>query len=98
MKQLMQLEDESRQSMGTILERNAEQYADHTAVLYEDVRFTHAEFNRAVNRYAHYFSSQGLTRGDVVTVLVDNRPELLMVIGALQDRCGLVADQSQSAW
>jgi len=83
MKELTQLEDESRQSMGTVLERNAEQYPDHTAILYEDVRLTHAEFNRAINRYAHYFSSQGLGRGDVVSVLVDNRPELLMLIGAL---------------
>jgi citronellyl-CoA synthetase len=91
MKELTQLQDESRHSMGTVLERNAEQYPDHTAILYEDVRLTHAEFNRAINRYAHYFISQGLSRGDVVTVLVDNRPELLMLIGALSKIGGVAS-------
>jgi citronellyl-CoA synthetase len=83
LKELLSLEDETRMSMGTTLEHNAERYPDNTAILYEDVKYTHREFNEAINRYAHYLSSAGVKRGDDVMVLVDNRPELLMIIGAL---------------
>jgi citronellyl-CoA synthetase len=83
LRELLQLQGNTRESMGTVLERNAEKYPNNTAILYEDIRLTHSEFNEAVNRYAHYFLSRGLSKGDVAIVLVDNRPELLMIIGAL---------------
>ena len=69
--------------MGSILEYNADKYAHKTALLYEDVAYTHAEFNKAINRYAHYFFQKGVKKGDEIIVLVDNRPELLMIIGAI---------------
>jgi citronellyl-CoA synthetase len=77
-------------SMGIVLERNAEKYAGKTALLYEDIRITHDAFNRRINRYAHHFSSRGVRKGDIALVLVDNRPELLMCIGALA-KLGAVA-------
>jgi len=83
LKQFLAFEDESPESMGTVLEQNAVEYADNTAILYEDVKYTHKEFNEAVNRYAHYFTGQGVKKGDDVVVLVNNRPELLMLIGAM---------------
>jgi citronellyl-CoA synthetase len=83
MRGILGFRNDSPLSMGTILERNAEQYAGNTALLYEDIRITHEEVNCEVNRYAHYLSSQGVRKGDIALVLVDNRPELLMVIGAL---------------
>ncbi|MBU2549510.1 MAG: long-chain-acyl-CoA synthetase [Proteobacteria bacterium] len=83
MKELMGLDDQSAQSMGSVLERNAVQYPDRPAILYEDVKYTHREFNEWINRYAHYFAGQGVKKGDEVMVLVDNRPELLMLIGAM---------------
>ena len=80
---ILGFENETKMSMGTTLERNATEYADHTAILYEDVTYTHKEFNETVNRYANYLISQGMQKGDVAMVLVDNRPELLMIIGAV---------------
>jgi acyl-CoA synthetase (AMP-forming)/AMP-acid ligase II len=90
MRTLLGFRNDSLLSMGTILERNAEKYAARTALLYEDIRITHEEFNRKVNQYAHYFSAQGVSKGDIALVLVDNRPELLMLIGALS-KLGAVA-------
>jgi acyl-CoA synthetase (AMP-forming)/AMP-acid ligase II len=83
MKAFLGLKGDTKLSMGTALERNAVQYADNIAILYEDVKYTHKEFNDAINRYAHYFISQGMKKGDIAMVLVDNRPELLMIIGAV---------------
>jgi citronellyl-CoA synthetase len=90
MRTILGFRNDSPLSMGTILERNAEKYAEHTAVLYEDLRISHEAFNSKINRYAHFFSSQGVRKGDIALVLVDNRPELLMLIGALS-KLGAVA-------
>ena len=49
----------------------------------KDVAYTHTQFNETINRYAHYFLSQGIQKKDPVIVMVDNRPELLMIIVAL---------------
>jgi citronellyl-CoA synthetase len=70
-------------SMGTVLEHHARKYPNNTAILYEDIRLTHKEFNEAINRYAHYFISQGMKKGDTAIVMLDNRPELLMIIGSM---------------
>lgn len=82
MRTLLGFRNDSVLSMGTVLERNAEQVAERTALLYEDVRITHEAFNRKINQYAHFFASEGVRKGDEVLVLVDNRPELLMLMGA----------------
>jgi len=89
MKATLELQGEDKLSMGMVLEQNAVQYADNIAILYEDVKYTHKEFNEAINRYAHYFISQGMKKGDIAMVLVDNRPELLMIIGAVSKIGGI---------
>jgi citronellyl-CoA synthetase len=90
MRGILAFRNDSPFSMGTILERNAETHANGTALLYEDTRITHEAFNKKINRYAHTFAAQGVRKGDVALVLVDNRPELLMIIGALA-KLGAVA-------
>ncbi|MBU2549509.1 MAG: AMP-binding protein, partial [Proteobacteria bacterium] len=77
------IQDEDRKSLGWKLEENARLYPDRPAVLCEDVRMTHRELNEAVNRHAHYFLSLGLKKGDPVVVMIENRPEFLVVTGAL---------------
>jgi len=83
LKKALGFTDEAKLSMGSILEENAEKYENSAAILYEDATYTHREFNEAINRYAHFFISEGVKKGDDVMVFVDNRPELLMVIGAM---------------
>jgi len=90
MRAILSFRDDSPMSVGTILERNAEKYAGKTALLYEDIRITHEAFNRRINQYAHHFSSQGVRKGDIALVLVDNRPELLICIAAMS-KLGAIA-------
>jgi citronellyl-CoA synthetase len=90
MRELLGFEADARLSLGSVLERNAGMYSNKTALLYEDERYSHAEFNARINQYAHYYISKGIGKGDVMIVLVDNRPELLMLIGALS-KLGAVA-------
>jgi citronellyl-CoA synthetase len=83
LRELLSFKNDDHMSMGSALEYNAERYTAKTAILYEDVKYTHAEFNESINQYAHYFLSQGVQKGDEVIVFVDNRPELLIIIGAM---------------
>ena len=70
-------------TIGSVLERNAQKYPDRTAILFDDISLSYKQFNRNINRHAHYFLSIGLKKGDVAAVLMENRPELLVVIAAL---------------
>jgi citronellyl-CoA synthetase len=82
-KSALAVTDEDHKSIGWKLEENAELYPEKTAILYEDISLTHREFNEAINRHAHYFLSMGLKKGDPVIVFIENRPELIIVVGAL---------------
>jgi citronellyl-CoA synthetase len=48
------------------------------ALYYRDVQYTYTQFNEWANRIAHYLLSCGIKKGDVITVLIENRPELLV--------------------
>lgn len=81
---------EDNNSVGRVIERNAELYPFKRALLYEDQVFTHKQLNEAVNRYANYFLSAGIKKGDVAGVFLENRPELVMIIVALS-KIGAIA-------
>ena len=70
-------------SVGTYFEYNAETYPDRPAVLYEDIKYTHRELNEMMNRYANYFIKIGIKRGDTINVFLENRPEIMFIIGAM---------------
>ena len=74
---------ESNISLGKCLESNAVTFANNTAILYENVSYTYKEFNEEINRYANYFLSLGVKKGEVINVFLENRPELLFIIGAM---------------
>jgi len=71
------------ESLGTHIEANAIKYADNPALLFESEKYTYKEFNEHANRVANFFLAQGTKRGDVVVVLLDNRPDLLFCIAGL---------------
>lgn len=70
-------------SLGSELERQALNQPDHPILIFEERTVTYEEFNRLANRYAHFFASQGLKKGDVVALLMENRPEFLIAAAGL---------------
>lgn len=88
--ELLELQDDAPISIGHILEKNALIYTNKTAILYEDLTYTHFEFNGLVNRYAHVFAAYGIKKGTVAIVLLENRLETLVLISALA-KLGAVA-------
>ncbi|MCB1511418.1 MAG: AMP-binding protein, partial [Hyphomicrobiaceae bacterium] len=59
------------------LRRAATFFADRTAVIDRDRRFTYAEFYARTRRLAHALSKAGVGRGDTVAILAANVPALL---------------------
>ncbi|MFJ2693447.1 long-chain-acyl-CoA synthetase [Pseudomonas sp. NPDC087336] len=53
------------------------------ALLYGEVLLTYAQVNRWANRIAHHLIEQGIGKGDVVAVFIENRPELLVTLLAV---------------
>ena len=80
---LMTLSRERVGSFGTVIERNAEQFADKIAIKFEEKQITYKEFNELVNKYAHYLLSLGLEKGDIVDIIMGNRIEYVTLVGAI---------------
>ena len=59
------------------LEARAARHPDLPAILYRDRRISYGELNARANRVAHWASGSGLSRGDAVALLMENRPEFL---------------------
>ncbi|AZO83773.1 long-chain-acyl-CoA synthetase [Stutzerimonas stutzeri] len=56
---------------------------DGPALLQDDVTLSYCEVNQWANRIAHHLIGQGIGKGDVVAVFIENRPELLVTILAV---------------
>ncbi|MFX1324366.1 MAG: long-chain-acyl-CoA synthetase [Promethearchaeota archaeon] len=80
---MVELTPESKYSVGLRVEENAAEYPDNIALLYEDEKYTHKQFNERINRYANYFLKHGLKKGDVAVVFVENRSDYLFIIIAM---------------
>jgi acyl-CoA synthetase (AMP-forming)/AMP-acid ligase II len=74
---ILPVDDASDNTIPRQLEERARQQPAHPFLLYQDRRFTYGEANLLANRYAEAYRSAGLRRGDVVALLMENRPELL---------------------
>jgi citronellyl-CoA synthetase len=75
--------DDAKYSIGLRIEEHAQLYSDKLALLYEDERYTHKEFNEWINRYANYFLKFGLKRGEVAVIFLENRADYMFIILAL---------------
>ena len=75
-------------SVADWIERWARERPQSPAILYEDRVVTFADLDQGANRFARWASEQGLRKGDVVSLLMENRPEYLMAwIGLLKNGC-----------
>src|SRR6202042_1150080 len=59
------------------LDRNADRTPDGDAVIFRDTRLSHRQLLGRVNALAAAFLEAGVGRGDIVALLMGNRPEFL---------------------
>lgn len=68
-----------------VVEELAKQYGDKEALVSDRERFTYRELDRRANQYARWARAQGVGRGDVVCLLMLNRPEYMVIwLGVLR--------------
>ena len=56
---------------------------ENLALAYREERHSWREYNDRANRYASWFLEQGIHAGDVVALLLDNRPDFLFAVMGL---------------
>lgn len=66
-------------------------YKDNIAIEYYGTKITYTEFYKNIDKVAKAFRSQGIRRGDVVTILSANTPEAVISFYAL-NKIGAVAN------
>ncbi len=66
--------------LGWAFEKAVDENPSGIALLYEDQKFSYTELNAWANQIADYFLKQGAKKGDVIAVMVENRPELVATV------------------
>lgn len=69
-------------SIGMLIEKHARKQPNNIAVRYENITWSYRELNERINQTAHGFQARGVGEGDVVGVLLENRPETLIAVFA----------------
>lgn len=62
-----------------LIEQQAEAHGDRLALIGERETFTYRQFNARANRWARWFRSIGLNKGDTIALVMANRPEYLAI-------------------
>lgn len=76
----MLVRSDDKSSVGLYFQRAAQRYPNRPFLRYEGREYTYAEANAEVNCFAQVLQRRGVRRGDVVGVLMTNRPETLFVV------------------
>lgn len=80
---LVSSKPEKYRSIGCHLEAHAQTRPNAPAIRYQDDEFSYAEVNAWVNRFTHYFLSQGIKPGDTIGINIENRTECLIAVLAV---------------
>jgi acyl-CoA synthetase (AMP-forming)/AMP-acid ligase II len=87
---ILSLKQVQKISLGTELEKHANEQPEHPAIIDGERIITYKQLNVLANRYANFFSEQGFNKGDVVALMMENRPEYLIAIIGLS-KLGVIA-------
>lgn len=77
LKTTAEIQKNQNQSVGTHVEKLAQEIPDKIALYFEEKKWTWKKLNEESNRYANYFSKVGVKPGDTVALMVENCPEFL---------------------
>ena len=55
-------------------------FSDKIALIYDDIHISYDQLNKRANKIASYLQNRGVTKEDIVAIMLDNSPFLLEVI------------------
>ncbi|MCZ6647038.1 MAG: AMP-binding protein, partial [SAR324 cluster bacterium] len=70
-------------TLGGTADEMAARRGGATFLYFEDEKISFAEFNRLANRRANLFHEHGVGKGEVVALMMENRPEYLTTLVGL---------------
>jgi len=80
----------SKASIGKVFAERAARYGDRIFIRFGDEKINYRTANETANRYAAVLAEHGVSRGDVVGIMLRNSPDaVLMMLAAV--KCGAVA-------
>lgn len=82
---------DSHRLLSSVMAENAAERPDAPALLSDSESLTFREFVQRANQYAHWFLQTGLKKGDVVGLLMENRPEYFALWVGITSVGGVVA-------
>lgn len=83
--------DSSNWSLGHLLEQTAKRFPKRPAIVYQNQTLTYQQFNHKSNQLANYLLKSGLQQGDRVAVMMNNSPELLILVAGIVKAGGVAA-------
>ncbi len=81
---------DTKDSLVLKLQQNVGAYGTRDAVIYENNKTSWNELNQKANQYARVLENAGIGKGDVVSMMVENRPEFLVAVIAIM-KLGAIA-------
>ncbi|HDZ23882.1 MAG TPA: long-chain-fatty-acid--CoA ligase [Desulfobacteraceae bacterium] len=78
------------ESIAEMITVRAQEVPEHNHVLFYDQTITYAETNERANRVANFLKAKGVKKGDVISLLVSNSPEVYYIMFGIQ-KLGAVA-------
>ena len=74
-----------------VLRQLAATYGDKVALISDRERMTYRQYDRRGDQYARWAMAHGITKGDVVALMMPNRPEFLAIWLGITRAGGVVA-------
>lgn len=69
--------------LGLAFEKAVKRNPQGIALRFEDQQYSYQALNDWANQLAHYFVAAGFQKGDVIALMIENRPELVVTVIAL---------------
>ena len=76
--------------LGLAFEKAVHRNPHGCALMFEDQQYSYLQLNAWANQIAHYYLSIGARKGDVIAVMLENRPELIASVIGLA-KIGVIA-------
>src|SRR5437899_2843432 len=74
MRGLLLYQPDATDTVAFQLERHASHHPERACLRYRERVFSYGQANAEINRYAHAYRALGIERGDVVAIMLENRP------------------------
>lgn len=101
LKQVYTQKKETPLGLGLIFEQIAKRYPRYIALKFEQQHITYQQLNQHANQIAHLLIAHGFQKGDVINLVMENRPEFFAVILATAKIgviCALVNPHKMNAY